>query len=74
MAWDNELKEIDIKNCPYYCFDDMMNINNFNPINIDVDNKSCTDFIYDTGYETSDGVKPFYNNFNEINEFIIMNI
>ena len=39
MAWDNELKEIDIKNCPYYCFDDMMNINNFNPVNIDVDNK-----------------------------------
>lgn len=31
MARNNELKEIDIKSCMCYYFDDMININSFNP-------------------------------------------
>ena len=33
MVWNNDLKEIDIKNCAYYCFDDTININYFKPKN-----------------------------------------
>ena len=33
MAWNNDLKEIDIKKCACYCFDDTININHFKPEN-----------------------------------------
>lgn len=34
-----QLKESDIKNCKYYHFDDIVNVNGFNPKNIKVDKK-----------------------------------
>ena len=37
MIRNNELKETDVKNCLHYSFDDMININDFNPKNIKVD-------------------------------------
>ena len=39
MAKNNELKEIDIKNCKSFYFDNNININDFNPKNINVDKK-----------------------------------
>ena len=43
MARINELKEINIKNCTYYCFDDTININYFHLKNIKVDKNSFKD-------------------------------
>ena len=39
MAKNIELKETDIQNRPFYYFDDMININDFNPKNIKIDKK-----------------------------------
>ena len=35
----NKAKDIDIKNRPYYFFDDTINIKNFDPNNIKIDEK-----------------------------------
>ena len=37
MIGSNELKQIHIKNCTFYHFEDIININDFNPKNIKVD-------------------------------------
>ena len=42
----NKVKEIDIKNRTYYFFNDIINIENFNPNNIKIDQKSILDLIY----------------------------
>ena len=39
MTKNDEMKEIDIKSCKYYYFDDMININGYNPKYIKVDKK-----------------------------------
>ena len=71
MKKNDELIEIDIKNCKYHFFDDMININDFNPKNIKVDKKSFKDIlIYYIEYETSDGVELLFASFNRINEYI----
>ena len=36
----NKVKDIDIKNTTYYFFNDIINIKNFDPKNIKVDEKS----------------------------------
>ena len=36
-----ELKEINIKNCRYYYFNDLIKIEDFNPDNILIEEKSC---------------------------------
>ena len=36
----SKVKAIDIKNCTYYFFNDMINIKNFDPNNIKIDEKS----------------------------------
>ena len=36
----NKFKDIDIKNHTYYFFDDIINIKNFDPIKIKIDEKS----------------------------------
>ena len=49
------IKEIIFKNCPYYFFNDMININIFNPILLDTDKisfKSTDAVIYNTIYIT----------------------
>ena len=50
---NNKLKEIDIKNRTYYSFDDIINIKNFDPNNIKVDEKSYKNILaYYIGYVT----------------------
>ena len=67
----NELKEISIKNRTNYYFDDITIINDFNLKNIKLDTKSYNDIlIFYIVYETIDGVKTFYINFNEISGYI----
>ena len=47
----NKIKDIDIKNHTYYFFDDIINIKDFDPNNIKIDEKSYKDIlIYDIGY------------------------
>ena len=36
----NKVNDIDIKNCTYYFFNDIINIKNFDPNNIQIDEKS----------------------------------
>ena len=40
MESNDELKEIDIKNCTCYYFDEIININSLNLDNISIDKKS----------------------------------
>ena len=49
----NKVQDINIKNRTYYFFNDIININNFDPNNIKIDEKSYKDiFIYYIGCET----------------------
>ena len=48
-----KVKDVDIKNCIYYFFNDIINIKNFDPNNIKIDEKSYKDIlIYYIGYVT----------------------
>ena len=42
----NKFKSVDIKNRTYYFFDDMININNFDPNKIKIDKKSQKIFLF----------------------------
>ena len=42
----NKVKDISIKNHTYYFFDDIINIKNFNPNNIEIDEKSYLCMTY----------------------------
>ena len=47
----NKVKDIDITNCTYYFFNDIINIKNFDPNNIKIDEKSYKNIlIYYVGY------------------------
>ena len=47
----NKFKEIDIKNCTYCFYNDMINIKNLDPNRIKIDQKSYKNiFIYHIGY------------------------
>ena len=49
----NKLKEIDIKNCMYYYFHDIIKIEDFNLDNILTDEKSCKNIlVYNISYKT----------------------
>ena len=49
----NKVKDINIKNRTYYLFNDIIDIENFDPNNIKIDEKSYKDIlIYYTGYVT----------------------
>ena len=55
----NKLKEIDIKNCTFYCFDDIVKSKDFDFDNILVDRKSNRNIlVYDVSYKTLFGPKP----------------
>ena len=41
----NEVKDIDIKNRTYYFFNNIINIKNFDPNNIKIDEKSTKIFL-----------------------------
>ena len=75
----NMFKEIDIKNCTYFFFDDMINIKNHDPNKIKVDEKSHKNIlIYCIGYVMVKGlrfvkissVNPLYLIINKINGYI----
>ena len=55
----NKVKDINIKNRTYYFFNDIIYIENFDPNNIKIDEKSCKNIgIYYIGYVT---IKEFVN-------------
>ena len=72
----NKVKDIDIKYPTYYFFDDAMNVKNFDPDNIEIDEKSYKNIlIYYIGYVTIkdlkyvkiNSVNPLYFIFSEVN-------
>ena len=65
MVSKNELKEIDIKNCMYYYFDDIMKARDIYSKNIFLDEKIYKNiFIYDISYIT------FMGSIDKIDGFI----
>ena len=76
------MKEISIKNCPYYFFNDMVNIKNFDPSLLKINKLSCKRAItniYHTEYMTMesldhvniDSENSLYLIFNNIDGYII---
>ena len=74
----NKVKEIDIKNQTYYFLDDTINIKNFDPNNIKIDEKSYKNIlIYYIGYVTIkdskyvkiNSVNPLYLIFSKVNRY-----
>ena len=72
----NKVKDIDIKNQTYYFFNDIINIKNFDPSNIKIDEKSYKNIlIYYIGYVTIkdlkyvkiNSVNPLHLTFSEVN-------
>ena len=72
----NKIKDTDIKNCTYYFFNDIIDIENFNPNNTKIDEKSYKNIlIYNIGYVTiKEYVKIYSENclyliFRNVNEY-----
>ena len=64
----NKVKDIDIKNQPYYFFNDAINIKDFNSDKTEIDKKSYKNvFIYYIGYVTISDSK--YVKINSPNSF-----
>ena len=47
LKMSNKAKDIDMKNCIYYFFDNIINIKYFDPNNIKIFEKSCTPILID---------------------------
>ena len=61
-----QIKEINIKNCTYYFFNDMINIKNFDPNKIKIDTSSYKNtIIYYIGYITIKNLS--YAKINSVN-------
>ena len=74
----NKVKDIDIKNCTYYFFNDIINIKHFDPNNIKIDKKSYKDIliyyigyviIKDLKYVKINSVNPLYFILNKVNGY-----
>ena len=74
----DKFKDINIKNHAYYFFDDIINIKNFDPINIKIDEKLYKNIlIYYTGcvtiknskYVKINSVNPLYLIFIKVNRY-----
>ena len=74
----NNVKDINIKNHTYYFFDDAINIKDFDPNNIKIDEKSYKNvLIYCIAYVTIknskyvkiNSINPLYLMFNKMNEY-----
>ena len=74
----DKVKDIDIKHRTYYFFDDIINIKNFDPHNIKIDEKSYKNIliyyiryvtIKDSKYVKIDSVSPLYLIFNKVNGY-----
>ena len=71
MDSKDELKEIDIKNCTCYYFDDIMKVGGIAFSNILLEEKSYENIsIYDISYETFISAKPLRIWFDKIDGFI----
>ena len=71
MKINNKVKDIDIKKHTYYFFNDIINIKNFDPSIIKIDEKSYRDIlIYYTGYVTIRDSK-FEKNYSGILLYLI---
>ena len=71
MESNNELKEIGIKNCTCYYFDDNIKIEDFDFDNILWDGKSYESIlIYIILYKTLIGAKPLRISFDKVDRFI----
>ena len=75
MKISNNVKDINIKNQTYYFFNDIIDIENFEPNNIEIDEKSCKNIlIYYIGYVKIKeyvkiySVNPLYLIFKYVNE------
>ena len=74
----DKVKETDIKNLAYYFFDGTIDIENFDPINIKIDEKSYKNIltyyighvtIKDSKYLKTNNVNPLYLIFNNVNGY-----
>ena len=74
----NKVKDIDIKNCTYYFFDDIINIKNINSNNIKIDERPYKDIliyyiaymkIKDSKYVKINIANPLYINFNKVSRY-----
>ena len=71
MEINNELTEIDFKNCTCYFFGDRIKIEDFDFNNILLDKKSCEIIlIYDISNKTLIGAKPLHIKFDKVDGFI----
>ena len=65
------MKEIYLKNLTYHFFNDMINLKNFEPSNIKIDEKSFKNtLIYYIRYVTPNSVNPLYLIISQINGYI----
>ena len=70
---NTELKNVSIKNCTSYYFDDIIKLKDFNFDNISLDEKSYANIsIYDISYKTLIGGKSLHIRFHKIDRFIIV--
>ena len=64
---NNEIKKVRIKNCTCYYFDDTIKLEDFDPDNILIDEKSHENtLVYDISYKTLIGSKPLRIRFDKI--------
>ena len=66
-------KKINIKNCTYYLFDEMINIKNFDPDQIKIDNKYIIIYyitIKNLSYVKSNSVTPSYFIIDKVDGYI----
>ena len=75
----NNVKEINTKNHTYYFFDDIINIKDFDPNNIKIDEKPyrniliyCTTYVTvkDSQHAKINSVNPLYLMFNRMNGYL----
>ena len=66
-----KVRNINLTNCTDYSSNDMINIKNLNPNNINIDKKLYKNIIiYYIGYGTPNSLKPLHNNINNANRYI----
>ena len=71
MKSNDELKEIDIENCTYYYFDDIIKTENFDFNNTLIDEKSYQYLLVSNiSYKTFIGAKPLRIRFDKVDGFI----
>ena len=70
MESKDELKEIDIKNCTSYYFDDIIKNRDIYLVDILLDERMFENIsVYENSYKNSTGPKPLSIRFNKIDEF-----